>query len=194
MSRIAAINSSPYFTLGLIAISVALTLITGFGQRVVGPLMISQFYGQGLVEVRAGELWRLITPIFIHLGLLHILFNMMWLWDLGRGIEYRFGMQTLGLLVITLGVASNLAQFYYAGPAFGGMSGVVYGLLGYVWMQSRFNPSSGLFLQKAVVVMMLVWYGLCWTGLVGPIANMAHTAGLAVGVIWGLIAAKMARQ
>ena len=54
----------------------------------------------------------------------------------------------------------------------------------------RFNPAFGLALHKSTVTMMLVWYALCWTGMLGPIANWAHTAGLAMGIAWGLLAAQ----
>jgi GlpG protein len=70
------------------------------------------------------------------------------------------------------------------------MSGVVYALLGYVWMQGRHNPRFGFVLHKSTVAMMLVWYVLCWTGFVGAIANWAHTAGLVLGVAWGYAQAK----
>ena len=95
----------------------------------------------------------------------------------------------LAFFLITSAV-SNVAQFVVSGPLFGGMSGVVYGLLGFVWMQSRYNPFFFHFLHKGVVWMMLIWYVVCLTGLVGNIANTAHTVGLLIGVIWGYTHAK----
>ena len=98
--------------------------------------------------------------------------------ELGRALEYRLSSVQLGVMVLGLGVFSNLAQYFYQGPAFGGMSGVVYGLLAYIWIQGRFNPRFGMGLNRPIVIMMLAWFVLCWTGLMGPVANMAHTAGL----------------
>ncbi len=134
----------------------------------------------------AGEIWRLLTPIFIHFGLLHLLFNILWLWDLGGAVEVTENSWKLATLVSIIGIASNLAQYTLEGPLFGGMSGVVYGLLGYIWMQQKYNTRSRISLKKPIIVWMLAWYVICWTGLVGPIANMAHTAGLIVGLAWGL--------
>ena len=105
------------------------------------------------------------------------------------GIERAQNRIQLALLVIAIGISSNLAQYAFDGPGFGGMSGVVYGLLGYIWMQGRFNPRFGISLRKPIVVWMLAWYVICLTGLVGSIANMAHTAGLALGIVWGFTAA-----
>ena len=65
------------------------------------------------------------------------------------------------------------------------MSGVVYGLLGYVWVMGRLNPRSGLVLHQQIVIMMLAWFVLCWTGVIGAVANMAHTLGLVSGMILG---------
>jgi GlpG protein len=153
-----------------------------------------------LPEVRAGQAWRLITPIFLHFGWPHITFNLLAFWGLGNAIEGRRGTWPLVGLVIAFGLFSNLGQYFARGPLFGGLSGVVYGLLGYVWMLGRYRPSSGLVLQPQVVVMMLVWFAICVNGsldtpygrgadgLMRPaqgVANAAHGIGLLAGVIWG---------
>ncbi len=179
----------PPLTAILVAASIVAGLLTRLGGNAdfVYPLLISVHPGAGLPEIRHGELWRLITPIFLHFGLLHIVFNMLWLWDLGGVIELRQGPARLGLLVLAAGVAGNLAEYAWSGPAFGGMSGVVYALLGYVWAQGRFNPRAGLALHQPVVVMMLLWFVVCWLGLVGNIANMAHTVGLVTGLVLGRV-------
>lgn len=144
-------------------------------------------FGAMLPEVRHGQVWRLVTPAFIHLGWLHILFNMLWLRDLGSMIEGRQGSLQLAILVLVIACLSNFGQYYVAGPIFGGMSGVVYGLLGYVWIRGRFDPASGLFLHPSTVNMMLIWFVLCYTGLLGPVANTAHAVGLVTGVAWGYL-------
>jgi GlpG protein len=136
-----------------------------------------------LKEVRGGEMWRLVTPIFIHFGLLHILFNMLWLRDLGAEIEARRGSGRYLLLVLFVAIVSNLSQYVVSGPRFGGMSGVVFGLFGYVWMKGRFDPSSGFYMSATNVFLMIAWLVICYSGGAGPIANTAHTVGLACGVV-----------
>jgi len=74
------------------------------------------------------------------------------------------------------------------------MSGVVYGLFGYIWMRGKFDPASGLFIDQRSVILMMVWFGLCFTGWVGPIANIAHGGGLAVGALWGWLSAWWANR
>ena len=178
----------PGATVAFIALSVLASLTSALGTGVPAPLLINDPGAPFFASVAGGEVWRLVTPMFVHFGILHILFNMMWLWDLGRAIELRKSALFLALFVIVTGTASNLAQYVITqSPLFGGMSGVVYALLGYFWIQGRINPYFGMALHQSTVVMMLGWYVLCWTGLVGPIANWAHTAGLAIGVAWGLL-------
>jgi GlpG protein len=132
-------------------------------------------------------LWRLITPIFIHFSLLHILFNMLWLRDLGGMIEGRQSTGKLAILVLAIAVCSNLGQFLVGGPVFGGMSGVVYGLLGYIWMRGKFDPGSGLFVHPVTVGMMIIWFFACFTPIVPHVANAAHGVGLVMGVAWGYL-------
>jgi len=79
---------------------------------------------------------------------------------------------------------SNVIQFLAAGPAFGGMSGVVYGLLGYTWIRSL-KSNSGYLLHKGIVVMMIGWLILGYTGWIGPIGNAAHLSGLLLGMAYG---------
>ncbi|MDF3037172.1 MAG: hypothetical protein K0S28_2446 [Paucimonas sp.] len=179
-------------TFVLVAVSVGVFALTNWSssEGLFRTLLIGEPEYSGLQQVGNGEIWRLFTPMFLHFGVLHIVFNMLWTWDLGRLIEARRGSVFYGAFVLALSVASNLAQYGKTGsPMFGGMSGVVYGLLGYVWGQGFGRSDLGFALNRSTVVMMLVWYALCWTGLLGPIANWAHTAGLIVGVGWGYISA-----
>jgi GlpG protein len=182
-------------TFVLIAICVAVFIISKFANdlNAISGLFISEQYAGHrdlslmLPEVRRGQFWRLFTPAFIHLGFLHILFNMLWLRDLGSMIEGRQGSLQLALLVFVTAACSNFGQYYFKGPIFGGMSGVVYGLLGYIWIRGKFDPGSGLFLHPSTVNMMLIWLVLCYTGLLGPVANTAHAVGLVLGIAWGYL-------
>ena len=163
---------------------VAVASSLGKNPQAIHWLFLSE-YSRGLPEIMSGQIWRLFTPIIIHFGLLHIVFNMLWLFDLGNAVEQRQGFGRLTLLILSIAAISNLAQYFWDGPIFGGMSGVVYGLLGYVWIQGKLNPNAGIGLHQQIVVMMLIWFVLCWTGLLGNIANMAHTVGLLMGIVFG---------
>lgn len=146
--------------------------------------------GRGLRDVFEGQVWRLITPIFVHFTLLHIFFNMLWLRDLGTSVEYRRGSFRYLMMVLLIAAASNLAQYGInrlqgGGPFFGGMSGVVFGLFGYVWMKSRYEPESGFYIPPNTVFLMIAFFFICFTGAMGSIANAAHGVGLAVGMVLG---------
>jgi GlpG protein len=189
-------------TAALVAVCVTVALIKfvrGPDEPLIRNLYITSFtteggwisYTRGLPEVRSGQIWRLITPILLHGDLLHLLFNMFWLMDLGSQIEARSGGRKLSLMVVIIAALSNLGQYYAAGPAFLGMSGVVFGLFGYVWVRSKLDPRSGLFLSQFNVVLMVIWLFLCTTGLAGAIANVAHFSGIGLGLLWGFLAAKL---
>ena len=141
----------------------------------------------GLKAILHGELWRLVTPIFIHLDIFHILFNMLWLRELGSTTESRRGSLRYGLMVLAIAVPSNLGQYLMAGPYFGGMSGVVFGLFGYIWIKSRLDPASGFLMPPNTVFWMIGWFMLCLTGYIEHVANTAHGVGLAVGMVLGYV-------
>jgi GlpG protein len=173
-------------TLMISSILVGLVSNLGSNFQFIHWLLISE-YTRGLTEIMNGQLWRLFTPIIIHFGVLHIVFNMVWLYQLGSAIEQHYSIKRMAILVFIISLTSNLAEFIWSGPLFGGMSGVVYGLLGYVWAQGKFNPFAAIGLNQNIAIMMLAWFVICWLGLVGNIANMAHTVGLIAGILLGLI-------
>ncbi|MCC7374527.1 MAG: rhomboid family intramembrane serine protease [Verrucomicrobiales bacterium] len=195
-------NGLVLVTLALVVMCGLVALMTQMGTEgpLVRGLQISEVMWRWrlswelfLPEVRHGEVWRLLSPAFLHFGWPHLLFNLWTFWDLGRAIEYRQGSWKLVLLIAGLGVISNLGQYFVSGPRFGGMSGVIYGLFGYVWMLGRYRPSLGLGLHPQTVVLMLVWFVICLSGSLGvQVANTAHGVGLVVGVIWGRLAAREA--
>lgn len=188
-------NDWPVITISLIAVSAAVSLYSGFGSQ-LAPIrgwFITEYLDAGLPEISAGQLWRLITPIFLHFAWFHLAFNGIWMWQLGSIIEQRLGPWDLAALVVVIGVGSNVAQFLSTGPLFGGLSGVVYGLLGYFWVQGRFNPRFGLVLNNIVVYLMLGWFILCWIGIIPNVANWAHTAGLGLGMAAAWVSYKLGR-
>jgi GlpG protein len=204
-------------TVLLIAVSVICTVMAN-SRRERGPIdkyfyiteIISnengQWFYRGLPELTHGQVWRLVTPIFIHFSVWHLLFNLLWLVALGGQLEARYGIWRYGLLILLTAAASNLCQYLFSTvtleggrlvteswPLFGGMSGVVYGLFGFVWMKTVYEPGSGLYISPGNVALLLVWLVLCMTDLmvrwIGPVANTAHVVGLVMGMIAGYASA-----
>lgn len=146
------------------------------------------------------EYWRLLTPIFIHFGIFHLAFNGLWLWEFGRRIEKLAGSGHFLSLVLVVGVAANFSQYLWAGPTlFGGMSGVVYGLLGYLWMRHKLAPNPGLAIPRGIFGFLILWLVVGMSGLLGyffqiSIANAAHAGGLLVGAFLGATFGLLGRQ
>lgn len=147
-------------------------------------------YGTLNDSLASGQVWRLLTPAFLHFGLMHLIFNLMWVWYFGRQIETLQGSRTMLLLLLVAGVGANIAQYVTGTVLFGGMSGVVYALLSHVWLMSRRVPQSGFFVPQMLVVFMLGWMVFTMTDLAGSVgfgnvANEAHLGGLLVGLATG---------
>jgi len=140
-----------------------------------------------------GDWWRLVTPTLIHFGWLHVVFNCLWLWEFGQHIEHRLGsLNLIGLYLVT-SMVSNYCQYLWEGPAiFGGMSGVVYALLGFIMTAQWKRPGWIVAPPMAVFAFMLIWLVVGMSGSMefigaGAIANGAHVGGLVIGLILGVI-------
>jgi GlpG protein len=181
-----------FVTYALIAASVVvfyLARTSDEGYERVSGLFITS--AGGLQEVRQGEVWRLVTPILIHFSFAHILFNMLWLRDLGSLFEARLSSWYFAVFVVIAAAASNYAQYVVGHHgSFGGMSGVVYALIGYAWIRGRLDPAAGIHLDRQSLIWALIWFVACFTGRVGPIANTAHAVGLVTGAAWAFIDSK----
>jgi len=149
-------------------------------------------------DLRAGQLWRLFTPVLLHFHPLHLLFNAFMFRDLGVPSERLQGPLQYSLFLLLTALLSNLAQLVFGhSPNFGGMSGVVYALVGYLWTRGSADPYSGFALSKGFVGFFVVWMVLGFTGLLdgllgGGIANYSHLGGFAAGALYGYIAARIA--
>ena len=195
-------------TAGLIVVCAVVALWTGLGSSLEAVRWLTFVdlidTGASFPGLADGQAWRLLTPIFIHFGIVHLIFNLMWLFDLGGVIEARWRSFHFLRLVVIIGVIANAAQFAvnwdfahgvrYANALSGGMSGVVYGLFGYVWIRGRREPSLNVRLHQQTVVLMLGWLVFCMTGMMGYIGNTAHAVGLLVGVLAGLVDSRTAKR
>ena len=138
-------------------------------------------YGR-LVEVARGQVWRLVTPVLLHIHWPHLFVNVLMLVQFGGPIEYRRGWRQFLVVVGVLAVTSNVAQFIVTGPKFGGLSGIDAGLFGYLLVFSKHAPEDGIGIDKASTLMMFLFLGLCLTNQIRYSANAAHVVGLATGV------------
>lgn len=188
-------------TFVLVLVSVLVTALVSIGKKpeLANWLFIGKpdevAFGKPFFYVFHGEVWRLVTPIFLHLSFLHILFNMWWLVDLGSLIERRIGSWWFLLLVMSTAVISNASQYAWTGsPFFGGMSGVIYALVGYIWIRGRLDPTIGFVMPTSAALILLAWLALGFTGQLGPVANIAHLSGLIAGVLFGAGAGVMRRK
>lgn len=190
-------------TVALAALSVLVFLLSGGGENfgsILGDLTFCSIDAQGMApkngfqNILQGELWRLVTPIFIHFGAMHLLFNLMTLMWLASPVERVKGTPYLGAMTILIGVGSNILQYWATGnPLFGGMSGVLFGLIGYSWLNSRYDPASPIRLSPETMLYTMVFFvaGILrdfppfepFLGVALPkMANVAHGVGLALGL------------
>lgn len=140
------------------------------------------------------QLGKMISPILLHGGLVHLAFNMLWLWEFGRRIEAVQASWALLLLIVVIALASNTIQFLYGGTIFfGGMSGVVYGLFAYIWMWQLFDSRKGLALPGALIFFLLLSLIVMTAINLDFIADEAHIGGLFTGVVYGALTATISR-
>lgn len=183
-------------SLALIVFAVVVAIYTGLAQPItpaINDLTIASmrhaqdgnYTWDGLRELQSGQVWRLITPSFLHFGAAHLIGNCMWLVDVGRQIEARRGTLALALMVLVFGVAGNYAQYAVSGPDFGGMSGVVFGLFAHAALMSRFAPTAGIVVTPPMMAFMGLWLIVCSTGLLGPKSDVAHLVGVVLGLATG---------
>ena len=188
------INSSYFY---IIALAIFLTLFTNFGlNNFLEPLLFiktnlnSSFENTYLIN---NEWWRLIAPTFVHFSMTHLVFNCLWIYILGQRIEKLDGLSVFLFIFILTGILSNAGQFFWTQQyLFGGLSGAVYGLLGYCFIIELDGRHGRYGLPEALYLFMFIWLLVGFTGVLnffgfGNVANTAHLVGMIAGFIIGLI-------
>lgn len=177
-----------WIILGL-ATLIAVASGAGTNREMVGLLLIAGPGGVG------DPIYRWISPIFLHFGWTHLIFNALWLYAVGRLIEWR-SLPWFAAVVVMSALGGNVLQLVVSGPGFGGLSGVVYGVLGYVFIWDRLRPDA-YGVPKAYIGLALGFLALGLSGLDAllgmRLANFAHLGGLLGGVAVAFIHTQLAR-
>ncbi len=148
-------------------------------------------------KIMQGEIWRVYTPALLHGGFLHILFNMLWLFLLGKQVEERVGAVRYIFMMILFAIVSSTCQYLMSGFLFMGYSGVIAGLAGFIWMRQKIAPWEGYPLQKGTIIFLVIFIlAMLALQIVSfilirfkiadfpiSIANAAHISGALIGVL-----------
>ena len=178
-----------YPVTGGVALAAAVVTIAWMTGKDIAPLEMNSLAWHG-------QPWRLVTSALPHIGWIHLLFNLSWLWVFGTLIEERFGaIRMLGLIVL-LAAASSAAEYtLFTGGV--GLSGVVYGFFGFLWVLRRRDARFADAMDDRTVALFVVWFFLCILFTISKvlqIGNVAHAAGAAVGALVGAAVAARERR
>ncbi|GAB4506027.1 MAG: hypothetical protein Kow00123_01650 [Anaerolineales bacterium] len=138
-------------------------------------------------RIAAGEYWRFLTPIFIHIGLLHLAFNVYALYALGTEVERLFGSAPFVVLYLLSGFAGVVASFAFNNHLSAGASGAIFGLvgaLGYFFARYR-NLLGHAGRRQLINIVLVAAYNLAFGFLYPGVDNHGHLGGLLAGVALG---------
>ena len=177
-------------TLVLMVVSTLIWIVFQFKlfPQFIDLLYMASRYAEGLEEIAKGEVWRLVTPMLLHFNFLHILFNMMCLIQFGSIQENLLGKRAFIAFVLLSSLASNIFQYLASGPGFGGMSGVIFAQIGFLWCHKKCDQNFSHGLPKDVVATAGIWFLLCLSGIFFfRMANVAHGVGAVTGILLALV-------
>jgi len=193
------------FHFPIIIASVLIAFVSNFGSVIIfiEPFTFTQInitnlgyfsalsFDQTFIE--SNQWWRLVSPIFLHFSFAHLAFNCLWIYILGEKIERIDGSLTFISIVIFTAVSSNSLQFFWNGSSlFGGLSGVVYGLIGFCMIIEMDSSRDIYDIPPGLYMFMIIWMILGFLGVLklfgfGLVANFAHLGGLVSGIIFAMM-------
>jgi membrane associated rhomboid family serine protease len=146
--------------------------------------------------IRRGELWRLVTSILPHDGILHLGFNVYWIWVFGTLLEQVLGPIKTAGLVLLFGAVPNALEFAFLTGGIG-LSGVGYGFFGLLWILASRDERFRDAVDPMTAQVFIAWFFICIVATltnVMPIANIAHAGGAVLGVLVGFAIARPDRR
>jgi uncharacterized protein len=141
------------------------------------------------------RIWTLVTAIFLHSGLLHLLYNLFALALFGSILEHLIGTKRFLILFFVSGLAASLISLPFYDRVLGA-SGAIYGILG---MLGMLRPRLVVWiysLPMPMIIALVVWVTGDIIGIYAPsgTANIAHLGGLGIGLIAGIFYRKQFRE
>lgn len=171
----------------LTVLVVILCVLIFIWQQVVGDYTVMLHLAWPYDKSLDFEVWRYITPAFVHFSLTHIAFNLAMWWYLASQTEQKLGTGKLFVIMLVSALLSNWTQSLFTDSNFGGLSGVVYALIGYVGLTGLRAPEKGLAVPSGLIVFSILWIIVGQMGVLGDsIANAAHFAGFLIGLLMAL--------
>jgi len=182
---------APLVTMALLLTNLAVWLALELSGGSEVPMVLERFGAQVNALVRAGEVWRLVSACFLHIGSMHLAFNALVLFFFGRACENIFGRGPFLLLYVVSGAAGALATLVLLDPALtsAGASGAIFGLLGaQLVFGLRYRAAIPGRFKFTFLISAAGWTLLfVLTGLrLQSVNNAAHIGGLIGGVICAL--------
>jgi GlpG protein len=200
----------PPLTLTLLIICIAVSLLTNFmepsrGYK-LGHTMIEQlsfvstrdFQESGndpAASLKRGEIWRAVTPVFMHGSPIHLAMNMLALVMLGRITERLVGTPRYALMILLLAalpmlLACLMPPQFDGSPFTIGISGVDYGLVAFLWIVSMQRPELGFRIPGSMIALLLGIIVLGFAGLINGLSNWGHLGGFVVGLALALVSTR----
>ncbi len=145
------------------------------------------------VMLGTGEVWRLITPAFLHFSFVHLAFNLAIVYEFGRRAEAVLGSKRFAFMALGIVLVSNLAQYLIdPTPLFGGLSGLNYGLVGFVALRRIRDPWEHRWQVAPALIVFLVAAMVLFSVGMGEmiglrVANGAHWGGFVTGLLLGWV-------
>ncbi len=185
--RVELPQSAPYVTYGIIAVTVLAFFVqelTPWGNQFIEALIKSND------QIRAGQVWRLLTPALLHANLIHIGFNMYALLVFGTGLERDFGHGRFLLLYILGAFAGNVMSFLMTNADSLGASTAIFALVGAEGMFIINNRKlfAGRFRSAIGNIIFIVVINLVVIGSLANVDNWGHIGGLVSGLMFGWFA------
>ncbi|MEL7005881.1 MAG: rhomboid family intramembrane serine protease, partial [Bacteroidota bacterium] len=176
----------PFVSYGIISINLLIFLLQFFsGDSSLDPL-IALKWGANFAPLTLGhDWWRLITSMFVHYGIFHLLVNMFSLYQIGRKLEKDIGAAGLLFVYFTTGLLGGLLSLYWNLFVFSaGASGAIFGLFGFEVASELIRNKDDLKRIRFILINFFIYISVIFfLGTQFPFDNAAHLGGLVFGVV-----------
>ncbi len=179
-------NRRTPFTYIILVINLLVFLLMEFSGGTMNEATLLAFGVKSNLAIDQGEFWRLITPVFIHIGILHLALNSYALWMVGQQVEKLYGSARFVSLYVLMGIAGVAGSYaYHPMSLSAGASGAIFGLFGVLLIFGlRHRGRVPVFFRRAIGrgILPVIVLNLIIGFAIPVIDNAAHVGGLLAGI------------